>query len=807
MRSRTIALLLVIPLGFPGQSKAARAADDPPESKHLPANRLSKESSPYLLLHAHNPVDWYPWGPEALARAKAESKPIFLSVGYSSCYWCHVMERESFMDPEIARALNARFICIKVDREERPDVDQVYMAALQALGPGGWPMSLFLTPDGRPFFGGTYFPPRDGEDRPGFLTIVNGVARAWDTQKDDIEKSATALTEATRRRLKASSGLGRLPVSRAAATEGRIQLARQFDPQHGGFGFSPNNPKKPKFPQAVDLMFLLEEHRRGARSSEGAGPLDMVLLSLDRIARGGIRDQLGGGYHRYSTDRYWLVPHFEKMLYDNAQLATLHLAVYEITKDSRWRDEAEATFAFVEGKMTAPEGGFYSALDAETKGEEGAYYVWSRDELNAILGSGSAADVFAQVYGLEGEPQVEAGKFVLHEPRTRAEQAAALKTTADDLEKRLRPLRARLLASREKRPAPLLDDKVITAWNGLMIAAYADGYRLLKVEKYRQAAEKAARFLLEKLHSPDGRLLRTFRKGKAKAPAYLEDYAFLVHGLLRLHQATRDKRWLTDAATLAGRMLADFEDREEGGFFFTANDHESLLARAKDPFDNALPSGNSMAILDLLELHRATGNAAYLDHAGRALDAFSASISELPVALPLVLVALEQYLDTKPGLTASNPQPAVPSVRAEVGLVAATARLAGETKTAVTPGSEFEAVIKLTIEPSWHINANPTGVAELKPTTLDLDAESGKVATLLKVLYPAGEAKVLRSLGMERVSLYERDVQIRARLRIAEEAKPGSAVLKFALTYQPCNDRLCQRPARLEIPLNISVER
>ena len=395
------------------------AADDKPAGKDRPSNRLAKETSPYLLLHAHNPVDWYPWGPEALARAKAENKPIFLSVGYSSCYWCHVMERESFVDPEIAKALNASFVCIKVDREERPDVDQVYMAAVQAFGRGGWPMSLFLTPDGRPFFGGTYFPPRDREGSSGFLTLVTAVAKAWTQQHAEIDKTANAVTEAVRNRLKAASSQRKLPLSRAAGAEALKQLAEQFDPEHGGFGFNAANPRRPKFPQPVDLLFLLQANRDGGKTNEATDPLKMVLMTLDRMARGGIRDHLDGGYHRYSTDRFWLVPHFEKMLYDNAQLASVHLAAFEITHDPRWRDEAEATFSFIERRMTAPEG-FYSALDAETRGEEGAYYVWTPDQVKRVLDLGPDVDLLAQVYGFKGEANFEGGRYVLHEPRTGA---------------------------------------------------------------------------------------------------------------------------------------------------------------------------------------------------------------------------------------------------------------------------------------------------------------------------------------------------------------------------------------------------
>ena len=618
MHIRIMALLRIALLATMVSPGVSRAADDNPPGPQRPSNRLAKESSPYLLLHAHNPVDWYPWGPEAFAKAKKENKPVFLSVGYSSCYWCHVIERESFVDPAIAKALNAGFVCIKVDREERPDVDQVYMAALQVFGPGGWPMSLFLTPDGRPFFGGTYFPPRDRQGgSTGFLTLVNEVAKAWTDQHEAIEKTATEVTALVRKRLKVARAERKLPPAGTAAAEGLKQLTEQFDPEHGGFGFNPTNPRRPKFPQPVDLQFLLERHRALVQTAESTDPLKMVLLTVDRMARGGIRDQLAGGYHRYSTDRYWLVPHFEKMLYDNAQLASVHLLAFELTHDMRWRDEAQATLAFIERRMTAPEGGFYSALDAETKGEEGAYYVWTRDQVQANLAGDLRVDLFSKVYGLDAEPNFEGGRYVLHESRTRAEQSKALKITEEELESRLIPLRAKLLAARDKRPAPLCDDKILTGWNGLMIAAYADGYRLLKVDKYRQIAEKAATFLFEKLRLPDGRLLRTFRLDRAKLPAYLEDYAFFTFGLLKLHAATGDARWLKEARSLADRMIADFEDRDEGGFFFTADGHESLLARAKDPFDNALPAGNSMAILDLMELYRVTGDVSYRDHAGR----------------------------------------------------------------------------------------------------------------------------------------------------------------------------------------------
>ncbi len=783
-----------------------------------PANRLAKETSPYLLLHAHNPVDWYPWGPEAFAKAKAENKPIFLSVGYSSCYWCHVMERESFEDAEIARFLNEHFVCIKVDREERPDVDHIYMTALQALGPGGgWPLSMFLMPDGRPFFGVTYLPPRDREGHTGFLGLITAISKAWTEHRAEIDKSADGLSDAVKQRLRGEKGRA-IPLTRDWAARGLDELAEQFDREYGGFGFNPRNPRRPKFPEPANLVFLLNQHRRkaerakaepGAAKAEGgpAAPLEMVRATLDQMARGGIRDHLAGGYHRYSTDRFWAVPHFEKMLYDNAQLASAYLMAFEVDGDPRWRAEAETIFSFIERSMTAPEGGFYSALDAETKAGEGAYYVWTRDEVKDVLGDGPDVDAFLRVYGLTGEPNFEGGRYVLLEPRPRAEQAAALKTAPAELEARLAPLRAKLLAARDQRPAPLRDDKVLTGWNGLMIAAYADGYRVLRTEEYRRAAESASEFLLQRLRTPDGRLLRTYRAGQAKLSAYLEDYAFLAHGLLRLHAATGDARWLREARALVDRMVADFEDREDGGFFFTAEGHESLLARSKDPLDNALPSGNSMAILDLLALHKATGESSYLEHAGKALGAFSTTLSRLPYAMPVMLVGLERYLDQRrePGRAAPQPRVAAADDKGAPRTVSASARIAGDA--AVAAGKDFEAVVSVAIGRGWHIYANPAGAPELRPTTLKLDPPPAGSASLVDIKYPAGEVKALASTGSDRAALYEGEVRIKARIRLAEGARPGPLRLTLKLNYQACNDRVCLAPASLEIPLDLTVAR
>ncbi len=782
MRPHRSSLLALALLGLSGLSSG-----DEPRPKG-PANRLAKETSPYLLLHAHNPVDWYPWGPEAFAKAKAENRPIFLSVGYSSCYWCHVMERESFMDPAIARMLNESFVAIKVDREERPDVDQVYMAAVQAFsGSGGWPMSVFMTPDGRPFFGGTYYPAKD------FQALGRAVADAWRDHRPAIEKDADALSDAVRRASAGPSNLGRAALSRAMARGGREALAEQFDPEFGGFGFDPARPRRPKFPEPANLLYLIDQDRRdrAGRSAKGTapGPMGMVVKTLDAMARGGIRDHLAGGYHRYSTVRDWSVPHFEKMLYDNAQLATAHALAFEATGDPRWRAEAEATLAYVARTMTAPDGLFFSAIDAESEAEEGKSYVWTRAEVEAILGPGEDFKRFARAYGLDSRPNFEGDRYVLLEPK-----ALDLAESA-----RLAPLRAKLLAARDKRPAPLLDDKVLTAWNALMIEAYAEGYRVFKDDRYRAAADKAAGALLATM-KVDGRLLRTSRGGRAKLPAYLEDYAFLAHALIRLHAATGNATRLAQARELVDRMILDFADVKNGGFFYTAGDHEALLARVKDPFDNALPGANSVAIRALVALGVATGEGKYLDQAGRALDAFAPSLATRPAGSPLMLLALEEYLDARPP-AGSDPAPAG-RLPGSPGVV--TAQAGPAVPAAVAPGGEFEVELNLAIRDRYHIYANPAGSEDVIPTILTL--APGQPATLVAVRYPAGESKVLAASGPARVSVYEKAAALTARVRVAPDAPPGPAEVRLRLRSQACDDRACLAPATLDVAVKVEVK-
>ncbi len=593
-----------------------------------PTNRLAGETSPYLLQHAHNPVDWYPWGPEALAKARAEGKPIFLSVGYSACHWCHVMERESFENPEIASLMNEFFVNVKVDREERPDIDQIYMAAVQAItGQGGWPMSVFLTPDLKPFYGGTYFPPSDSRGMPGFPRVLSSVHKAWQERRDDILKSASDLTAQL-------ASLGEVPPSTGSLNVRLLdqafqKLARSFDPQHGGFGDAP------KFPHPMDLKVLLRHH---ARTGDDHA-LHMVRLTLEKMARGGIYDHLGGGFARYSTDDRWLVPHFEKMLYDNALLASVYVEAYQLTKEAEFARVARETMDYVLGRMTDPEGGFHATEDADSEGVEGKYYVWSRAEIDEVLGS-ERGRTFAEVYDVTERGNWE-HQNILNLPRSLAEAASKLGRDEAELRVELDEDRARLLEARERRVPPGKDTKVLTSWNGLMIAALADGSRALRDERYLDAANQAAGFLLDAMRGPEGRLLHSYKDGQAKFNAYLDDYACLIDGLTRLFEANGEPRWLDDALALSGVMLVEFLDHEKGGFYYTGTSHEALIARPKDIYDNATPSGNAMAATALLRLGALTGRDDLSAVGEATLRSMLAVIERAPAAAGQSLIALD----------------------------------------------------------------------------------------------------------------------------------------------------------------------
>jgi uncharacterized protein YyaL (SSP411 family) len=617
-------------------------------------NHLAAESSPYLLQHQNNPVDWHSWGPEALERAKRENKPIFLSIGYSACHWCHVMEHESFENELIARYLNEHFVSIKVDREERPDLDQIYMNAVQLMtGRGGWPMSVFLTPELKPFFGGTYWPPTPRMGMPGFEQVIVAVNDAWRNRREGALKQADELTNylrenerresagsaasiesSTGREAEASrSALISADVARQLLDNAARALARAFDSRNGGFGSAP------KFPHSMDLQLLLRLWKRQPREDL----LHIVTQTLDKMAAGGIYDHLAGGFARYSVDERWLVPHFEKMLYDNALLTSAYLEAHLVTGDERFARVARETCNYILTYMTDAAGGFHSTEDADSEGEEGKFYVWTPAEIKQILGD-EAGERFCYVYDVSDAGNFEHGKSILNLPK-RIEQCAALRGwDVEDLKEELAESRAKLLTARDGRVRPGKDDKILVSWNSLMIDALARAGRVVEQPEYVIAAEKSASFVLERISRGDGRLLHTWRHGQAKLDAYLDDYAYLVNALITLYEATFNERWISEAVRLADVVLRQFEDRQSGGFFFTADDHEQLIARNKDLHDASVPSSNGMAATALLRLGRLCGKSEYLDAAGRALAAALPVMQQMPTAVGQLLIALDLWL-------------------------------------------------------------------------------------------------------------------------------------------------------------------
>jgi hypothetical protein len=586
-------------------------------------NRLALERSPYLLQHAHNPVAWWPWGEEAFAEARRTARPVFLSVGYSTCHWCHVMERESFEDEEIARVLNERYVPIKVDREERPDVDGIYMTAVQLLtGGGGWPMSVWLTPEKEPFFGGTYFPPRDGARGAmrGFLSILGEVADLWGKDRERVARATGTLVQAVRTALAAHGAPAKGAPGAGAILAAMEAYRKGFDPVHGGLRGAP------KFPSSLPVRLLLRVHRR----TRDEDVLRMATLSLEKMAAGGMHDQVGGGFHRYSTDAEWLVPHFEKMLYDNALLALAYAEAWQVTGRSDFARVVRGTLHYLLREMTSPEGAFYSATDADSEGEEGRFFVWTERQIREVLGD--EADRFSRFFGVGPEGNWE-GVNVLHVPRPDEDEWQALA-----------PARARLYEARAKRVPPLRDEKILASWNGLAISAMAFGGRVLGEPRYVEAAARAADFVLSRMVK-DGRLQRSWLGGQAGVPAFLEDHAFLAQGLLDLYEATFEVRWLEAALDLALKTEALFGDPEGGGWFQTATDHERLLAREKPTHDGAEPSGASVALLVALRLSAFTADDRWRAIAERALRHYGAALAEQPVALGEMLLAVDFATD------------------------------------------------------------------------------------------------------------------------------------------------------------------
>ena len=597
-------------------------------------NRLATEKSPYLLQHADNPVDWYPWKEEAFEKAKKENKPIFLSIGYSTCHWCHVMAHESFDDIQVARLMNETFVSVKVDREERPDIDKVYMTVCQMMtGSGGWPLTIIMTPEKEPFFAATYVPKDTKFGRIGLLDLVPCIQQVWSQRQSEAINSAKQVTEAIRKTTSAESGE---PLLEPILHRTFEQLREHFDTQNGGFGGAP------KFPTPHNVLFLLRYWKRTGKEHA----LSMVETSLKAMRHGGIYDHVGFGFHRYSTDSRWLVPHFEKMLYDQALLAIAYIETYQATRREEYAQTAHEIFTYILRDMTHPEGGFYSAEDADSEGEEGKFYLWTKDEIQKVL-SGQEAELSVRVFNISRDGNYvdeiassESGRNILHLNKSIDDLASDMNMGAGDIREHIEEIRQQLFTCREKRIHPHKDDKILTDWNGLMIAALARGAQVFNEPDYAIAAKRAADFILENVRSPEGRLLHRYRDGEAALTAHLDDYAFFIYGLLELYEATFDVNCLKTALELNEDLIQHFWDNN-GGFYFSADDSESLLVRQRYIYDGAIPSGNSVAMLNLLRLGRVTANTDYEEKAARIGRSFFASISQLPSACTQLMVAVD----------------------------------------------------------------------------------------------------------------------------------------------------------------------
>ncbi len=605
------------------------------------SNRLKGETSPYLLQHAQNPVDWYPWGEEALEKARKENKPIFLSIGYSACHWCHVMERESFEDPEIAGILNRKFVSIKVDREERPDLDDIYMTAVQMLtGAGGWPMTVFLTPDLKPFFGGTYFPPDEKYGRIGFKTLLNRLSEIWEQRRDEVKNSAEEITDALSRHaaMKVSSS-GEL--NEKLLGHGVSQLEQEFDVRWGGFGDAP------KFPPSSSLSVLLRRYK----CTNESHLVEMTTRTLDRMAYGGLFDQLGGGFHRYSVDEQWLVPHFEKMLYDNALLAQAYLEAYQTTGNTFYVRIADQTLDYVLRDMTDKAGGFYSSEDADSDGSEGKFYIWTRKEIMDLLGP-DEGDLVCEYFGVTDAGNFE-GANILHVPNEPDEFCLAHDLDRGDWEERLSKARASMLNSRAERTRPGLDDKILVSWNGLMISAFARGARISGGDRYRNAAVNAAGFILEHMVK-DGKLMRAYRDGQTRQDGYLDDYAFFAQALIDLYETTFDIEWLETAGRMANEMVSLFRDEDEGNFYMTSERHADVLLKPKSLHDGSEPSGNSAAALVLLKLGRYFNSSELRDMGEEVLRRSQGLMDKMPRGMMNMLVTLDHHLHPGPEIVVAG---------------------------------------------------------------------------------------------------------------------------------------------------------
>ncbi len=743
----------------------AKGPDYEPRTEHLRddgrplyVNRLILEDSPYLIQHAHNPVDWYPWGPEAFEKARRENKPIFLSIGYSTCHWCHVMEKESFEHEETARLMNERFVSIKVDREQRPDVDAVYMAAVHVMGGrGGWPMSCFLTSDGKPFFGGTYYP------RQAFVDLLQQTSGAWQQQRPQLVAQAEQVADRVSRVTAASGEAVEVGTELIAAAVDK-SLSRH-DERLGGF--SP----APKFPHEPELLFLLE---RALRSGDPRA-LAAVETSLDHMARGGIYDQVGGGFHRYSTDARWLVPHFEKMLYNQAHVARAYLDASRLTGNMLHERVARQTLDYVLRDMTSPEGAFYSATDADSEGQEGEFFVWTPKEMRAVLPAADA-DLAIQVFGVSEGGNFE-GKNILHLPKSLPEAAAATDIPLADLLARVDRIRLRLYEVREERIHPLRDDKIVTAWNGMMITTLARAGDALGEDRYTDAARRAAEFLWKHNRRDDGRLWRAHLGGNSSVKANHNDYAYFVEALITLYDVTGKAVWLERASALADVMVLRFWDKAGSGFFMSEDDHDGrLLVRPKSPTDGAIPSGNSVAVRAFAMLADRSGEATYRQKAQASLAAFSGQIRRQPTAFAYMLLGADELLHGGAG----------PLEYGARGVVRAKASLDGGRLTVLLDFAE-----------GWHVNSNQPLSEELIPTRL---TAAGDGTALGAVDYPAPE---LVTLGFqdEPLAVFQGTVSIRSTLEVDGVDRPRIAWMK--LTIQVCDDEKCLKPEEMALELPV----
>ncbi len=759
-----------------------------------PTNRLAKESSPYLLQHAHNPVDWFPWCPEAFAKAKNEKKLVFLSIGYSSCHWCHVMERESFSNDGVAQLMNRSFVCIKVDREERPDIDTIYMAALNVQGSrGGWPLSMFLTADGKPIVGGTYWPPDDKElpsgTVRGFKSILLLMEEWQKNEPAKLNAQAEKLADLSRQALQQSQlGKAVADLDRGLVSGTIKALEEEYDPQFGGFGDKSRGFKGSKFPIPCNLDLLVREAERVPSEKS----LAMLVGSLDQMMLGGIHDHLGGGFHRYSTDRSWTVPHFEKMLYDNAQLMEVYARAYALTRKPAYRRCVLDTADFIQARLTAPDGVFYAALDADADGVEGRTYVWTSEETAASLKGIADAALFQEVYGLSKPANFE-DKFHILRMDQSIESWAKTKNLAEkELVAKLLEPKLTLAKVRAGRAQPTLDTKVLTSWNGLTIAGLATAGKLLGEPSLIERAAKAADQLLAGVRTPKGGLSRVYSgAGKqGRVPGYLDDYAHLVHGLLCLHEATGAQRWLDAAKSLTDEMIASFGDRQDGGFFYTSKAHEALFARSKDQFDGALPSGNSMAARNLVQLFQLTGEPRYRQWAETTFKCFAVSLKANPTGSVTMAAALSSFLEM--GKTKSQVEAVAFAAPGQDGptksesVVKITAQLKPEQPPA---DGKQEVTMTLNIDKGWHLYANPPGQDDFVPSQTMVTLEAKKPLADLKITYPDGKEIVDPALGRYRI--YEDKIVIKATFKRA----PGDASpVELKFKFQSCSDKTCLLP-------------